>query len=419
MAMTPRGEARRLKTKMKKCDPEAFTIHDFLAECKNSDAADSRFEEAADQRKNETNFFVVGVPPIKLGNLYSSISQILGEQPGWKQKKDDSGRFHLIFGGANGNGIPFKRFAQLFKWDYGITPHCNYFRGHVWLTQKVKLVQTLRSSGLDHIIPESYLFFPSCMEDNETENFRIASESGCKRAVGNTWIAKATDASSGERTLISDDLDTIMNLIENQDKASPAWCVSKYISNPLLLPGGRKFDLRYFVLVNSQIEGFVASEAVLKSCSAEFTMDDLTDKMAHLSNAKIQASSKESGMPIEQFAKWLSSEHGANYEASIEEPAHDMISRILQAAKPKLENMEHADYTSFQVFAFDFLIDSDLKLWFLEASAPKNVAPELVDDMAVDVIDLAIRPVFGKKSSSEGKIFRPLFSRGTATNNKK
>ncbi|GBG29353.1 Tubulin--tyrosine ligase [Hondaea fermentalgiana] len=409
---------RRVKSKMKKSDPANYTIHDFLNECKTSDAADSRFEDAGDAEASGPTYFVTGVAPAKLGNLYTRVGALVGEQEGWKQKKDTSGRFHFILGGARGAGIPFKRFAQLFKWDYGITPHCNYFRGHVWLTQKVKLIQTLRQAGIEHLTPEAFLFFPSSADDNETEQFRIASESGSKRAAaaGNTWLVKASDATRGERTLISSDYDEIMTHIETQDKTGSPLCVQRYLADPLLLPGGRKFDLRFFVLVDKDLDSFVSSQVLVKTCQHAFSMDDLADKMAHLSTAAVQkrTDSAPSDMPVEQLAKWLSSEHGANFEADIAEPAREIIAQVLAAAQDKLENVGHADFTSFQVFAFDFAVDAGLKPWFVEVSAPIDFPDDLVDDLARDVVDLAVQPVFAAGSDAraekpcEGRIFMPL-----------
>mmetsp|Transcript_35041 Transcript_35041/g.56078 ORF Transcript_35041/g.56078 Transcript_35041/m.56078 type:complete len:428 (+) Transcript_35041:116-1399(+) len=407
---------RRLKSKMKKCDPENFTIHDFLGECKKADAADTRFEKGAEQGKASNNLFVEGVPPIKLGNLYRNVSGLLGSEKGWSKKNDDNGRFHLILGGARGSGIPFKRFAQLFKWDYGITPHCNYFRGHVWLTHKVKLIQTLRQAELENLVPESYLFFPGSSEDNETDGFRVACESGAKRAVSNKcWIVKASDASRGERTLISEDFDEIMNHLDSVEKSSAAWCVQRYISNPLLLPGGKKFDLRFLVLVDRDLDAYVCSQAICKTCSSKFSMDNLTDKMAHLSTAAIQRGSSDT-MPIEQFSKWLSSEHSQSFESAVATPARQIIAKVLSAAKEKLENVDHADFTSFQVFAFDFILDNDLKLWLLESSTPTDIPEDIVDEVAKDVFDIAINPVFAEAADegrsagkpSSGKIFEKL-----------
>jgi len=411
-----------LQSKMKKSDPSEFTIHDFLAECKASDSADSRFEKSGIETNGVRNSFVVGVPPTKLGNVYSGVAtQLAGDEKEWIQKKDSSGRFHLILGGPRGAGIPFKRFAQLFKWDYGIVPHCNCFRGHVWLTQKVKLAQTLRQAELQDIMPQSFLYFPASAEDNETEALRDAAgggESKYSASSDGTWIAKASDATRGERTIISNDCEEIISHLESQEKTSAPWCIQRYISNPLLLPGDRKFDLRFLVLVDKDLQSYLCPRVICKTCTRPFSIDNLTDKMAHLSTESVQ--SGKSATEVEQIAKWLSGEYNASFESTVMEPARDMIIQILDAAKCKLENVDHADFTSFQIFAFDFLLDTSLKLWFIETSAPSDFPEDIAPQLASDLIKLAIAPVFAgagesAESPGDGQIFQRLASHGQPT----
>mmetsp|Transcript_3884 Transcript_3884/g.12234 ORF Transcript_3884/g.12234 Transcript_3884/m.12234 type:complete len:421 (-) Transcript_3884:678-1940(-) len=414
----------RLKSKMKRSDPNDFSIHDFLDECKTGDAADSRFDDSATSARNPRNTFVLGAPSLKVGNLYRLVSEKLAAERGWVQRKD-SDRFHFIIGGPRGSGIPFKRLAQLYKWDYGIVPHCNYIRGHIWITQKVKLLQVLRTAGLEALAPESFLFFPSTAEDNETDDFRAASESSSKRATANKWIAKATDASRGERTLLSEDYDAIVSHIDAQDKTSPAWIVQRYITNPLLLPGGRKFDLRYFVLVDANMNFYICPRPVLKVCADKFSVDDLSNKLAHLSTAAVQGRQAED-YPAEQFTKWLASEHGASYEATVLPSVRDAVSKVLEAARPKLESADHADFTSFQIFAFDFILDDSLKLWFLEVCAPTDFPDHMVDELASDVVELAVKPVFdsardARDAPTSGRAFQVLETTASAprSNNSK
>jgi tubulin--tyrosine ligase len=397
---TPRGRAASaLKSKMKAMDPNEFSIHDFLGECKQSDAAASRFD--ARQGVAEQASFVLGAPALKLGNLAREVGELLARE-GLQRKKDDSGRFHVILGGRGGAGIPFKRFAQLFKWDYGIVPHCNCFRGHVFLTHKVKLAQMLRQAGLEALQPETFLFFPSSAEDNETDELRAACESGAKRSgAAKAWIVKASDATRGERTMLSEDFGAILAHLEAQDKTSAAWAIQRYIDRPLLLPGGRKFDLRFFVLVDAQLQAHFCAEPLVKLCGAAFAMDDLLDRLAHLSCDAVQQDAAPgraaATMPAEQLQKWLAAEHGAAWNATVLQPARRAVLDVVEAARDKLENAEHADFTSFQVFCFDFLLDQDLKLWFLECGAPIDVPDELVNDMARDVVDIAIKPVLAPK----------------------
>ena len=101
-------------------------------ESKNADSADDRIVVAQNKYG-------------KLGSVYKSILKHLLERGGWRRKKGTVGRFHLIFGEAQGRGIPWKKFSQCFKYDYGITPLVNYCRGLRDLSSKATMVKTIRS----------------------------------------------------------------------------------------------------------------------------------------------------------------------------------------------------------------------------------------------------------------------------------
>ena len=83
----------------------------------------------------------------KLGNVYTNASRELMRR-GWRRKKTDQGRFHMMFGEMDGAGIPFKRFAQCFRYDYGIKPLVNHYRGTAMLGRRTQLRP--RTSGRSH-----------------------------------------------------------------------------------------------------------------------------------------------------------------------------------------------------------------------------------------------------------------------------
>lgn len=143
-------------------------------ESKNADAADELIVVAQNKYG-------------KLGSVYKSILKHLLERGGWRRKKGTVGRFHLIFGEAQGRGIPWKKFSQCFKYDYGIKPLVNYCRGLKDLSSKATMVKTIRSycerKGLkvDTILPETHIFYPAKPEASERSAFERAFD---RRAVG-------------------------------------------------------------------------------------------------------------------------------------------------------------------------------------------------------------------------------------------
>lgn len=57
------------------------------------------------------------------------------------------------------------------------------------------------------------------------------------------------------------------------------WVVQKYIEKPLLL-GGRKFDIRSYVLITPDRQVFFYNDSYVRTSSALYTLADLEDRCA-------------------------------------------------------------------------------------------------------------------------------------------
>ena len=84
--------------------------------------------------------------------------------------------------------------------------------------------------------------------------------------------------------------------------------IQKYIERPLLITGGRKFDLRVWVLVNQHCDVFLYSEGVLRVASAAYSLDPTTlkDDSIHLSNHCIAEKHKDFGKVEATNELWYS-----------------------------------------------------------------------------------------------------------------
>ena len=226
----------RVKSKMKKCDPSDWSIQDFMAECKNADAADERFEEAPEEEQRFD--FVAYNENGKLGDIYTGVAKYLKRELGWKRKKNTNGRFHIVLGAAQGGGSPWRRLGQFMKAQTGVSPLVNYYRGFETITKKAKLVSTLRTYAeetgwdMDAVVPETYCFFPSKPDESEIDDFRAAFESSAKGDGSNVWILKPSDGAHGRDIVIMDDFDEIVDFIEKFDKGTPPWVAQRYINVP-------------------------------------------------------------------------------------------------------------------------------------------------------------------------------------------
>lgn len=69
------------------------------------------------------------------------------------------------------------------------------------------------------------------------------------------------------------------------------------MSNPLLIKK-RKFDIRsYAVLtsINGNLKGYVYEEGYLRTAASKFSLENLDDPYAHLTNEAIQKNGKDFG----------------------------------------------------------------------------------------------------------------------------
>jgi hypothetical protein len=55
------------------------------------------------------------------------------------------------------------------------------------------------------------------------------------------------------------------------------WVVQKYIEQPLLL-GGRKFDIRSYVLITPDKQVFFYNDSYVRTSSTAYTLENLEDR---------------------------------------------------------------------------------------------------------------------------------------------
>jgi hypothetical protein len=87
---------------------------------------------------------------------------------------------------------------------------------------------------------------------------------------------------------VMDKEDQIINFLSSLEGVV-AWVIQRYIENPLLLEGERKFDIRCWVILDSCYNAWIYKEGVLRTTSTSFNLDDLSDAFTHLSNHCIQS----------------------------------------------------------------------------------------------------------------------------------
>lgn len=352
----------------------------------------------------------------RLGSVYSQVSKTLARQGGWRRKKNPTGRFHMVFGEAHGAGIPYKRFSQTFRYDYGICPLVNYYRSAKAVTDKVMMCQTLKqhaSEGKEQVsfLPESFLFWPGKEDVSQHAQFqdafdRIAASGDSQ----NIWIVKPANTAHGNDIFLSRDAEEILEHIADQREGSGAWLVQKYCENPMLLSEGRKFDVRVWVLIDHNFDIHFYKHGSVRTSCEPFSVRDLRNRYIHLTNHSIQESHPDFGrfekngeMFFEEFSSFLADNTQFTLDGDIVPQMHNIVKTTLIAAKSTMESIDGVDdYKSFMLFGFDMLVDAAGKVWLLEVNGAPAVAKDLLAGLAEDLITTAIDPLFERDYAAAG-----------------
>jgi len=90
----------------------------------------------------------------------------------------------------------------------------------------------------------------------------------------------------------------LQQIISDNTRSSKKTCiVQKYIHNPLLI-NRRKFDIRTYAMVtchNGNYKAYYYQEGYLRTSCREFTLQNLSNRMVHLTNDAVQKKAEDYG----------------------------------------------------------------------------------------------------------------------------
>jgi len=191
--------------------------------------------------------------------------------------------------------------------------------------------------------------------------------------VRNVWIAKPACSSRGRGITILTDLKRILELQRGRH-----FIIQKYIENPLIIHK-KKFDMRQWVLVTSwnPLEVWMYDEMYLRFGVVDYNTDITYDKFIHLTNNSItkhytgKASEiKDNMWTNEQFVEYLKDFYGKDiWNKQIKPQIKKIIIISLQSAQEKIIQRTN----TFEIFGYDFMIDSELHPWLIEINASPAV----------------------------------------------
>ncbi|CUG88456.1 tubulin tyrosine ligase, putative [Bodo saltans] len=297
----------------------------------------------------------------------------------------------------------------------------NHFRNHYELTRKDLMVKNLkrmkkaleREDRADEAA--KFEFFPA--------TYSLPVDYGLfevdyKRNPNAVWIMKPPAKAQGKGIFLFTKISQIADWKKDykykepqmKDKENGAqttgvepYLAQRYIDNPLLV-GGKKFDLRIYILVTSYapLTCWLHRTGFARFCHHRFSMKDIENTFIHVTNVAVQKTnpkySAASGCKygIRNLRSYLTATHGEAASNKVFGDIQMLILKTLQAVQKIIINDKHC----FELYGYDIMIDDQLHPWLIETNASPSLTAEtpadyhlkfnLLEDM-FDVVDLERR----------------------------
>ena len=197
----------------------------------------------------------------------------------------------------------------------------------------------------------------------------------------NIWIVKPVGKSRGKGIFLINNISDV--------PLNDTFLVQKYLTSPLLLDEGYKFDMRIYCLVTSvnPLEMFLYKDGFARVSNELYSMD-ISNLKVHLTNAAIQnrqaKKSKNfekiyggSKISLDMLRYKLRRQYGIDFDSIIWPQVKDIIIKVFICCQNDIPYCP----STFEMFGFDVIIDSNLKCWLLEInSSPSLERSNVLDD---------------------------------------
>jgi hypothetical protein len=230
------------------------------------------------------------------------------------------------------------------------------------------------------------------------------------------WILKpAAKTNCGIGIKVAQGVETAMDIVRGRDTARSSekkralcvgWIVQQYIERPLLV-SGRKFDIRCYVLVTldrSGTKAYYFDGGYVRTSGKAFSMKNLKDKEAHLTNDAIQKKSKSYGsfepgnkLNFEEWAESIKREYPSAPEGIVQNAILPRIRELVlisvKAASAILRPEDRGGVDrSFELMGYDFMVTEDFKPTLIEINS--NPCLEFVCPLLESAISSMLHSLF-------------------------
>ncbi len=364
-------------------------------------------------------------------SFHNVIYEVLRNRPGWRETDSDT---DWDFNWADVGWV--RDFYDHIQFDD--RQRINHFRNHYELTRKDLCVKNLKRAKRqlersEQVAEASkYDFFPSTYVLPQEYSLFLEE---FKRSNAATWIMKPIGRAQGKGIFLFNKLSQVSDWKRDHKWKADApqaetYIAQRYVDRPYLV-GGKKFDMRLYVLVTSYspLTVWVHRNGFCRFSNTRYSNErnDISNAYIHLTNHSVQKSAEN--FDAEQGIKWgvhdlrvhLLSRHGAHKVDKLFEDVQDMVVRSLVSVSQTIIQDRH----SFELYGYDVLFDEDLKPWLIEVNASPSITKSNEEDHQVkydvlsDLVDIV--DVEGVMTGDETNVrgFDKIYDNGYLTNKSK
>lgn len=380
------------------------------------------------------------------GNNSRLIGKLMSRRATWTEGQASEACTHFAWHPTS-RTVRFDRLVP-----YQSVQTVNHFEGHFELSNKLNLFLNLqhycerRGLNILELMPLTFSidfdstrfhaqytaftsFFKALADTKKPNKDKLAVLPATHNSGQNVWILKPSGFNRGRGISVFSSLEELKAILDDYHEAAKShpksektkqaklpslqFVIQKYIERPFLVHS-RKFDMRMWVLVTQDLQGYLYREGYLRTSSEPFTLDRdlLASQFVHLTNNAVQKTGPWYGkfelgnqLSFDYFQTYLTSHsHCISLRDDLMPRVKALVKHSLVAVARKLNPLKRT--ICFELFGYDFIIDEDFGLWLIEVNTnpclelSSPLLAQLIPCMLEDMLKLTVDRVFPRELTS-------------------